>query len=261
MIKIVEIIAKRNSRYQLNILKEDKPVKHILSEITMFKYDLFRPKEITLKQYNDIIKTAEYDLLFIKALNFISYQMRTISEVKKNLRKSTEDEKTINNIIKELKEKKYLNDDKYVLEYVTQKIEFDLVGPRYIKEKLIGKGIHFDLIDSHLVKYKDEDQYDKVYQLIVNATKFPIKKPYNKAYMSLKSKLVNKGFSMNIVQSALISNKELIENAVEEDDLLIKDFEKLLKKYDKNEYEDKNKIIKSLMSKGYNYQLIKKLFE
>ena len=34
-----------------------------------------------------------------------------------------------------------------------------------------------------------------------------------------------------------------------------------LKKYDKNEYEDKNKIIKSLMSKGYNYQLIKKLFE
>jgi SOS response regulatory protein OraA/RecX len=66
---------------------------------------------------------------------------------------------------------------------------------------------------------------------------------------------------MNIVQSALISNKELIENAVEEDDLLIKDFEKLLKKYDKNEYEDKNKIIKSLMSKGYNYQLIKKLFE
>lgn len=261
MIKIVEIVAKRNNRYQLNVLKDDKPVKHILNEITMFKYDLFRPKEISLKQYNEIIKSSEYDLLFIKALNFISYQMRTISEVKKSLRKSTKDEKTIDKIIKELKEKQYLNDDKYVLEYVTQKIEFDLVGPRYIKEKLISKGVHYDLIDSHLVKFTDENQYDKVYQLIVNATKFPIKKPYNKAYLSLKSKLINKGFSLNIVQSSLISNKELIENAVVEDDLLLKDFEKLTKKYDKNIYEDKNKIIKSLMSKGYNYQLIKKLFE
>lgn len=261
MIQIVEIVSKRNNRYQVHMLQNDKPVKHLLSEITMFKYNLFTTKSLTEDVYKNMIKTAEYDLLFVKALNFISYQMRTISEVKKHLRKDVNDESIIQRQIDELKQKGYLNDTKYVEEYITQRIEFDLVGPRHIKEKLIGKGIHYDLIDQYLIQFKEEFQYDKIYQLIEKETKFPIKKPYNKAYQSLKRKLINKGFSINIVQSSLISNSDMIKDAVQEDDILKRDFEKLMKQHDKDTYEGRNKIKQSLMSKGYNYSSIKNLFE
>ena len=178
MIKLVEIVQQKNHRYQLHILDKDVPKKHIVSEDVVLKNNLLRPRELTAFEYKQLISIAEYDALYLKALHYISYQMRTISEVKKHLQKDTKDEKTIDKIVKDLKKSNYLNDDLFVKEYIRQKIEFDLVGPKYIKEKLIGKGIHFDLIDQNLVLYKENYQYDKILELIKNETKYPIKKPF-----------------------------------------------------------------------------------
>ena len=261
MIKLVEIIEKKNNRYQLNILVKDEPKKHLVTEDLVLKYNLLRPRTLTKEEYNKVIKSAEFDTLYFKALNYISYQMRTISEVKKHLKKDTKDEKLIERLIKELKQHRYLNDDLYVKEYMNQKLEYDLVGPRYIKEKLIGKGIHFDLIDQNLIQYKEKHQFDKLLELIKQETKYPLKKPYNKAYLSLKNKLINKGFSVHIIESQMQSYKHLIEEAVDDDGLLQKEFEKLCRKYDITNWDEKDKVVKSLMSKGYHYKLIKTLFD
>lgn len=261
MIELVEIIEKKNHRYELHILVNGEPKKHLVSSDVVIKFNLIKPRKIDKEEYKKIIKVAEYDMLYIKAINYISYQMRTISEVKKHLKKDTKDEKLIECIIKELKTNRYLNDDHYVKEYISQKIEYDLVGPRYIKEKLIGKGIHFDLIDQNLLQYKEKYQYDKVYNLICHETKYPIKKPFHKAYVSIKNKLINKGFNVSIIEAQLLSHKDLIEEAVDDDGLLQKEFEKLCKKYNIANWDEKDKVVKALMSKGYHYKLIKQLFD
>ncbi len=258
MNKITNIKKLKNDRYVIEISHKDTVIPHIISENTVIKYNLFTKKEITEKDYKKIIKDNEYEILYLKAINFISYQMRTISEVKKHLLKDTKNETLIAKIIKELKEHKYLNDKNFVKEYVTQKIEFDLVGPKYIKDKLIQKGIHFDLIRDELLVYNENIQYGKVYQLIQKEIKYKLKKPYQKVYMSLKQKLVTKGFDLNIIESSLLSSKDDIKAQIDELDLLSKDFIKLKGKFDLDNYEQRNKLIKKLMGKGHNYELIKK---
>jgi regulatory protein len=261
MINITEIKRLRGNKYLIKAIQKDKETTHIVPEDTILKYNLLNPKNITLKEYKQMITSSETDLLYQKALHFIDFKMRTISEVKKHLRKTTKDETNINNLITKLKKQGYLNDDQYVQQYVTEKIEFDLVGPKYIKEKLISKGIHFDLIDQHLIRYSDEYQYDKIRDLIVKETKYPIKKAYIKAYQSLKAKLINKGFTISIIESSMLSSKDLLEEAVNEAPLLQKELDKLLKDYDVSDYKQKDKVIKKLLSKGFRYDVIKEMLQ
>ena len=123
---------------------------------------------------------------------------------------------------------------------------------------VILKGIHFDLIDQHLVKYTEKYQVGKINQIIKNETKYKIKKPYKKAYLSLKRKLVSKGFSLRIIESSLLSNIDEIKAMIDEEPLLARELDKLVKKFDLSKYEDKSKVIKALLSKGFDYELIKK---
>ncbi len=258
MINLLEIKRTKRNRYLLIISIDDQEEKHIVSENIIIKYNLLTPRELSKYEYKTISRVKIEDLLYEKALVFIDFKMRTISEVKKRLRKEVEDEELINKMIKRLKEDKYLNDDFYVKTYLNEKIEYDLVGPRNIKDKLIQKGIHYDLIDQHLIKYEEKFQYDKIDQIIKNETKFKIKKPYKKAYLSLKQKLVSKGFSLNIIESSLISHASEIKEVIDEEPLLKRELDKLIKKYDLTKFEDKNKVIKALLSKGFDYELIKK---
>ena len=152
MISLVEISKTKKQRYLLIIDKAGKTEKHVVSENMIIKYNLLTPRELSNYEYKTISKVKIEDLLYEKALFFIDFKMRTISEVKKRLRKEVEDEQLINKLIKKLKEDNYLNDDFYVKTYLNEKLDYDLVGPGYIKEKLILKGVHYDLIDQHLLE-------------------------------------------------------------------------------------------------------------
>lgn len=259
MIDIIEIKKLRGNRYLVKVNKNNQEYIHIVTEDTILNHNLLGPKKLTDSVYKEIIKQGEIDLLYSKALFFIEYQMRTISEVKKHLRKSTRDEIVIEDLIKKLKDQGYLNDKHFTKEFIQEKIEFDLIGPKQIKEKLISKGIHFDLIDEFLVTYKREYQYDKVETLLQKETKYDFKKPYIKVVNRLKTKLISKGFSLSVIEEVLEANKELIASKVNELPLIEKELKKLKKQYKIKDYKEKDKVIKKLMSQGFSYDLIKKV--
>lgn len=260
MIELIEIKAVNQQKYRLTFDVNDKKVNYTVSESVIIKEQLFSPRSFTKQQFTRLKQEFVFDELYIKALHFISYQTRTISEVKKKLNKETEDETMISSIISELKQLGYLSDDRYVKEYILQQIEFQLVGPKYIRQKLISKGIHFDLINQHLVSYTKEIQITKVTTLVTQMIQYPIKKTIPKAILSIKNKCVQKGFDYDVVEQVIHQMKPEILKMVQNDELLQKEFQVLCKRYDKNDWSGKDKIIKSLMSKGFFYDEIKKLF-
>jgi len=257
MVFLEEISKTKGNRYLLKIRNEKELETYLVYENTIIKYSMLSPRELSDNEYRVIKQDKTTDQLYEKALKYIDYKMRTISEVKKHLSKDIKDKTVIQNIVDKLKVNGYLNDDFYTLTYMNEKIDYDLVGPRYIRQKLILKGIHYDVIDANLINYKEENQFDKVFELIKKETKYKIKKPYKKAYMSLKQKLVNKGFSLGVIESSLLSNIDLIKECIDEDSLILREIDKLKKKYDFNNYLEKSKATKSLLSKGYNYETIK----
>jgi regulatory protein len=260
MNKVTSIKKLKNNHYIVIVEENNKEQTILVTEETLLRCNVISPRDITDQEYKLLKSTKDVDLLYDKAIHFVDYQMRTISEVKKHLKKSTVDEKAINQLIDKLKSQGYLDDIRFVKEYVTQKIEFDLIGPKAIKQKLIDKGVHFDLIDAELIRFTDEMQYQKIYQLIEKETKFKIKKPYLKAIESLKRKCISKGFKLSIIDSSIASFKDKIEEACDETDLLIKEFDKLSKGVDISNYLEKDKLIQKLRQKGFAYQSIKNLF-
>jgi regulatory protein len=215
-------------------------------------------KEYSKKEIETLLKDNEYETLYLKTLQYISYQMRTISEVKKHLKKYTKKQSLITRVINELKEHGYLSDMKYVKEYVYEKTTYDNVGPNYIKEKLIQKGIHFDLIQEALTIYTEEMERLKCQELIEKELKYQFKANFQKTVLSLKQKLINKGFSLNVVNNVISENEEGISQNIDEENLLISDIIKLRRTHQQKDYQTKQKIIQKLIQKGYSYDLIKK---
>lgn len=261
MNKIKSFKKLRNDTYLIEIETKKATIPHIISENTIVKYNLLSKEILTDKEYKKIIQSNEYEILYLKAINYISYQMRTISEVKKHLRKDTKKDSLINQIIEELKAHKYLNDRHFVTEYIAEKMEYDTVGPKYIKDKLVSKGIHFDLIHEGLLQYTEDVEYDKINQLLDKELRYKIKKTYQKAYLSLKQKLIQKGFHLNVVESSLFSRKDDIKSQIDDESLLQKDFHKVASLYDLTDYNQKTKLIKKLIAKGHNYERVKTLIE
>lgn len=257
MIKIVKIKELKQNQAVIEVEKDGVLIPHISTIHQVYKYRFEEDQVLTVEQYNTFIKDNEFEQLYNRALLYISYQMRTISEVKKHLQAKTKDHLVIQKIITELKKHNYLNDLDYVKEYVTQRILYDTVGPLYIREKLIQKGIHFDLIDEELHRFTEELEYDKIDEIIRQQIKYPLKKTYPKVVESLKRKCVQKGFHLSIIDSVLQSSKQDILSMIDEDALIQKELRSLPKGYKKGTYEETQKLIQKLRSKGFSYEVIK----
>lgn len=258
MNKVVKITKKRNDSYQIIIETNNEETTYIVAENTIVKYRLLEGKEFNQKELKEIIENSEYEILYLKSIHFISYQMRTISEVKKYLNKYTKKESVINKVISELKTKKYLNDLDFVTHFVEEKQSYDLVGPLYIKEKLVKKGIHYDLIDAALENYDIDLETEKICLLIDKELKYPFKKNYQKVKLSFKQKFSSKGFHLSAIECAIGEKKELITQNIDEDSLIINDIIKLRRQFNLNELGEKQKVIEKLLQKGYSYWTIKR---
>ena len=261
IISVTDITSKKrqkNKRY----LVETNLDSYKFDEDTVIKYMLFKDHEFTKKEFDEVLFNAKVSEGFNKALSYLSRSKKSTYEVKEYLRgKDDYNEKAIDLIISKLKEFKFIDDYEYARSVINTygKVK----GPLYIKNKLEVKRIHKDIISKVLSEYsKDYSEFENALTLarkVMEASdikKYPITKQKTKIY----SKLISNGYSSE-VSSSVISRIEFVDESDEE---LEKDLRKYLRKYFDSELnfkEKKNKIITSLMNKGYNYKNINKIYQ
>ena len=102
----------------------------------------------------------------------------------------------------------------------------------------------------YLSKYTYDIQYDNALEVAKKYQKLQLKYPAKKQRELIYQKLIRSGYYMDTINRVL-SNLTFQEDSI---DNLKLEYEKLLKKTS-----DKNKIITSLMGKGYRYEDIKKV--
>ena len=261
IISVTDITSKKrqkNKRY----LVETNLDSYKFDEDTVIKYMLFKDHEFTKKEFDEVLFNAKVSEGFNKALSYLSRSKKSTYEVKEYLRgKDDYNEKAIDLIISKLKEFKFIDDYEYARSVINTygKVK----GPLYIKNKLEVKRIHKDIISKVIGEYNIEySEFENALTLarkVMEASdikKYPITKQKTKIY----SKLISNGYSSE-VSSSVISRIEFVDESDEE---LEKDLRKYLRKYFDSELnfkEKKNKIITSLMNKGYNYKNINKIYQ
>lgn len=260
-IKILSIEKKQRSKKYKVITDE---LDYTVSEDMIIKHQLFKDKVFTEKEFEQVIKDILEDEFFNKVLNLLSYSPKSEYEIINYIHTNEYKNKTflsenqINNIMKKLEQLGYINDEtlcENIIDYYIRNNK----GPLYIKQKLRDKKIDDKIIDEKLKCYDyilEEEIITKLLQKESN-NNLPIKK----FKLNLSNKLIRNGFTSSLVFK-LIDKQKYDDNS---NDLIEKDFDKVynkvMKKENKSESEKKQLIINGLLSKGYEYQLIKNIMK
>lgn len=159
LISRIEPQKKRKNRF--SIFAEDKFLVGVDGE-TLLKFGLQIGKIISSDLLLELQKNEEYISVKNSALGYLARRHHSVKELKVKLFKKTKNDKLINLIIEELKKHNYLNDETFAQAFLSDEIRLKKSGPLLIKNKLLQKGVHSEIINSLL-----EDNYS-IYDQIQN---------------------------------------------------------------------------------------------
>ena len=230
-------------------------------ESVIVKYGFIRKNiDVLAETLSRALKDNEYFLALDKGIKYLMIP-RSKYDVKNYLKKYY-DKDVVSNVLDKLEELKLINEIEYAIFSVNlmKKKGFGRFKITYLlKEEKISD----EHIENALLDYLGEEeilncekQFSKYLPTLKKESKNNlIKKVYN--YLS------QKGFSNEIIAIVIENNKEKVDNIVDEDKNLINAFNKLLKNKTKinDEKKFKNKVIRSLTSKGFPLNKILKLLE
>lgn len=156
----------------------------------MFK----KPK--TLQDPND------YDHAWQYALFLLNLSMRTVSEVEQKMVKRGYGKKVIIQVINNLKEDKFLDDDNYAEVFINSMKNYKTWGRFMMKKKMLEKKLPASLIEQKLSELvTDEDELEIAKRFVskqINDSK-ALKKLDYQDKQKLMRKLMSRGFAMDTV--------------------------------------------------------------
>ncbi|HHU55347.1 MAG TPA: hypothetical protein GXZ48_01460 [Acholeplasmataceae bacterium] len=250
--KEIKIIGLKKSKSKYII--ETETDEYNVDDDTVIKFQLFKDRIITENELNNALSYYHENLYFNKSLNYLSYKTRSVYEIEKYLQKYDLDENKINSIICRLKNLGYLDDLKFAEGYLDYCFRNNK-GPNYFKNKLLEKKVKLSYIEKVLKKYDEETEKSIIENVVKKEARKLKTYPFTKQKQKIITKLIQNGFNYESILE-IINKFSFVD---ESDERLTKDYHKLLSKYQKedlNNYLIKQKIIKNLLSKGYEYEKI-----
>lgn len=250
--KTVTQIKKMKSTVEVTF--DDVNVMAVEPEL-MIKYHLSLGKQLD----NDVYQVLSDENLYLSCLRTglkALKKMLTIFEMKNLLLAKGYHDHIINKVIKNLLEKKYLDDFQYAKMYVSLKQYQE--GPQMIQFKLTQKGVHESHIFNALGSYQE---FEIVSHIVASKFNQMKKKTKKQATQTIKSQLMAKGFHSEIIDAALLKSDQFYQS--DEKKLLEIAYEKLFKTYHTkySGYELEYKIKEKLYQKGFSYEDIKTYIE
>lgn len=238
-----------NERYNLYL---DEKYAFSLDEAVLIKYQLSKGKVIEEFTLDEIVFDDEVRKAFNKAINFLSYRMRSEYEVKQKLLQNEYGEAVILEAIRKLYEYGFLNDESFTKALVETQKKNSKKGPTAIRQELKKKGIDKDLQEKVLGNYSEEEQVDIARTLAEKIINQNQDKTPRQIKQKVQDTLQRKGYNFSIITQAL-STFELEKNEEEWIDIIATQGDKIWRKHStKYKGNDLRRRIKTaLYQKGF----------
>jgi len=135
------------------------------------------------------------------ALYLVQLRDRTENEMLKKMTQKGIDSAEIQKTIIWLKDKHFVDDERFVENYVRSKTNDERIGKRKIEQKLYQLGVSKELIGKYLSDTDPNTEYEKAKEL---ADKWLFKKGRNeKSYEQIGRHLAGKGFEIDTIKEVL----------------------------------------------------------
>lgn len=231
-----------------------------VSDKVIKAYKLELGKEIS-KEIFDVLKDYEQvTRAYNKALKLLTVKDYTYKQMKKKLMDNGDyDDTQLDATLELLQEKNLINDEAYTLSYLKRCTRLG-IGLNKAIYNLRNYGISSEIIDRCLEENDNDDEYNAATNIIDAYYNRNNNFSYKAMLKKIRDKLYIKGFTTETIERAL-ADYDFDFDDQKEQKALEKEFIKQKKKYIKKYQEKqlKEKIIDTLLRKGYNYEHIKEL--
>ncbi len=237
---MVIIKTLKKSKNGLYLLQCDNAIYEV-TENTVIKLSLLSNDVKCKDVADDIIFWNDYYQIYDKCLKLYSKKLMSEFDFRAVVVKHTSNETIIEMIIEELKQKSIINDLKFKEHFINSYLHNVSYSSAKITRMLNDKQIEVSEKDLTLLIDSDFEKATKVVEKVLRTTK-------GKSQMELinkcKTKLISSMYNSEVIEE-VCSGIEYDERSA-----VLLTYKKLSKRYD-----DKT-VIKKLLSKGYNYNLI-----
>lgn len=113
-------------------------------------------QKIDEEKTRQLISADENERALQSSLRFIGYKQRTETEVIKKLKKMEFAAEIIQNVMSELREKRYIDDREFATQWIETRADSKPRSKRFLQMELKNKGISVDIIDTALESVPDD---------------------------------------------------------------------------------------------------------
>lgn len=256
-----------SSKKQIEILKIEKDKKKFIvttnekeykfDEDIIVEFMILKGKVFTDTEFKKIIKASEVNDLFDKALHYISFAQRSEYEIYCYLGEKGANDDEKKKIIKKLKDFGYIDDNSlanYLFDYEVRQKK----GPNHLRNKLNEKKINQEIIDEVVSRYNSEIEQEVIDKLMTSIIKRNNDKPAKIQKLHAYEKLMRDGFRSDAINHVL-NYVEFVDEPIKKLPLEIEKLEYKYRDLDKNK--KREKMIASLLRKGYEYSVVSKYLD
>lgn len=248
MAKITKISTqKRKGRYNIFL---DGHYAWAVTEDVLIKYHLAKGQELDPAIIQQIQETEQYFQAYNQALNYLSYQLRSVAEVREHLQTLEYDNALIQQVIAQLSQQQYLNDQQYADSFVRTAIKISLDGPGKITRKLQRKKVAAVQIQQSLTLFTPALMEQNAVKLAQKVQKQARNQSYQAILQKIKKRLQTAGYPVTIVTQAL-AQLDLQPDLKHEQQLLAQTGQKLWRRYQK-QTNGRQKLYAALARRGFN---------
>ena len=262
MIKLekLSVHPKKKGYYQLEFSGEWKQETIDVHEDVLVKYSLRKGLEFSEEEYKQFKKAQGAHSVYLLAINYLSYRVRTEKEMRDYLKKKDAEASVIDETIDRLKEEKLLDDRVFSEMFVRSRKRHSNKGPRFILQELMQKGVAEKDARPALKQYSFSEQFDNALKFAESKMKASTALSYKERQNKIGQGLIQKGFDQEVVRSVLNELPE--DQKASEWEALNKQANKALHRLrNLDESEKRYKLKQSLYRKGFSMDLINEYIE
>ncbi|RLL40344.1 recombination regulator RecX [Oceanobacillus piezotolerans] len=254
---------KRKDRYNIYLTdgqKEDYAFS--VDEAILIEFQLRKGLELDKETIEELLEQDNLQKSYLLAINYLSYRMRTVKEMKDYLMKKEIEPNHISVIMERLLNRKLLDDRLFSEMFVQTRINTSIKGPQLIKKELMEKGVSESIAANAITLYPYEIQIEKVHKWVEKKLKPSKKEAFKNQLQKLQVTLMQKGFTQPVIQDALAEVDDKKDETAEWEAVVYQG-DKLNRRYQaKHEgYMLQNKIKEGLYRKGFSMDLINRYLE
>ena len=113
--------------------------------------------QLSQQKINDLQEKDQFEGAYQRAINFLSYRVRSEKEIRQNLTKHDVPENIIERVVDKLRGASLVNDWDFASQWVENRVQFKPRGKRALSSELFQKGIENEIIEDVLAELDEEE--------------------------------------------------------------------------------------------------------